>query len=482
MHRRLAVACALVVVLACAPHARAQSVRDTTITVTRVITGLSVPTTMTFIAPDDILVCEKETGRVRRVIGGVLQGAPVLDLPVNFALERGLLGITTHPQFATNKFVYLYATISSTGGDTSQNGSARGNFVLRFTWNGTALVSGTVIRRLPVMSGPNHNGGIVLFGPDAKLYTVIGDLNHRGKLQNEANGPNPDFTGSIFRMNDDGTAPPDNPFAATPGMELIYAYGVRNSFGLAFDPLTNVLWDTENGEFSYDEVNRVVPGFNSGWIDLMGPDARDPQGLGDLWVAPGSAYSDPEFSWQSTVAPTAILFLAGGAYGASYENAVFVGDNNNGNISRFDLDAARAAFVFTDPSLFDLVADSQSEVNLITWGQGFGVVTDLKFDDGGRVHVVSLSTGSIYRLDPGAAAAERRAVAHVTATETRVAWSGAAERVRVFSMDGRCVWSSPASGLREIAWSGTGVPRGVYLVRVENGSQVVGTTRVVLTR
>ena len=86
----------------------------------------------------------------------------------------------------------------------------------------------------------------------------------------------------IFRINDDGTAPSDNPFASQPNLAKYYAYGIRNGFGLAFDPLSGELWDTENGPNAYDEINLVRPGFNSGWERIMGPVSRDPQGTSDL--------------------------------------------------------------------------------------------------------------------------------------------------------------------------------------------------------
>ena len=114
------------------------------------------------------------------------------------------------------------------------------------------------------------------FGPDGKPYVVIGDLNRDGQLQNFSNGPVPDDTGVILRINDDGN------------LAKYFAYGVRNSFGLAFDPLTLGLWDTENGPGSYDEVNLVQPGFNSGWERIMGPVIRDTEGTSDFVNFPGS--------------------------------------------------------------------------------------------------------------------------------------------------------------------------------------------------
>jgi len=222
---------------------------------------------MAFIGRGDILVLQKADGRVRRVIDGMLQPGHVLDVAVDSASARGLLGIAVHPDFPVTPFVYLYYTESSTGGDSTNSPLA--NRVYRYTWDGNALVSSTLILNLPVLPGPNHNGGTMTFGPDGKLYIVIGDLNHNGQLQNFSTGPEPDNTGVIFRINDDGSAPSDNPFFVQGGnLAKYYAYGVRNSFGLAFDPLTGELWDTENGPTSYDEINLVLPGMNSGWAVL----------------------------------------------------------------------------------------------------------------------------------------------------------------------------------------------------------------------
>src|SRR5262249_47813520 len=151
-------------------------------------------------------------------------------------------------------------------------------------------------------------------------------------LQNSSTGA-PDDTGIIFRINDDGSVPSDNPFFSQGGpLARYYGYGVRNSFGLAFDPITGELWDSENGPDSYDEINLVLPGFNSGWNKIMGPDSRDAQNLADLVFFPGSQYGDPKFSWLETVGPTALVFLNSARLGAEYQNDLFVGDIKNGNL------------------------------------------------------------------------------------------------------------------------------------------------------
>ena len=371
---------------------RGQALTDPALQVSEVVVGLSQPTAMAFIGPSDILVLQKGDGRVRRVIDGVLQPGQVLDVAIDNNSERGLLGIAVHPNFPAIPFVYLYYTESNTGNDST--GFPLANRVYRYTWNGSALVTPTLILNLPVTPGPNHNGGTLTFGLDGKLYVVIGDLNRDGKLQNFSSGPDPDDTGVIFRINDDGSIPNDNPFGAE--LAKYYAYGVRNSFGLAFDPLTGELWDTENGPDSYDEVNLVLPGFNSGWEKIMGPNSRDPQGVGDLVLFPGSHYADPKFSWLNTVGPTAIVFMQSPLLGVDYQNDVFVGDINIGNLYHFKVNATRDGFEFTSLGLTDLVADSSGELQELILGTGFGGITDLKVGPDGLLYVLSFGQGKIF--------------------------------------------------------------------------------------
>jgi glucose/arabinose dehydrogenase len=374
--------------------------KDPALVINEVASGLNLPTTMAFIGPDDILVLQKNDGRVRRVSGGILQASAVLDVNVDASSERGLLGIALHPNFPGTPFVYLYFTESATGGDSS--GSPAGNRVYRYTWNGSALTSPALILDLPATPGPNHDGGIIRFGPDGKLYVLIGDLNRDGQLQNFPTGPGPDDTSVILRLNDDGTTPSDNPFFAQGGkVARYYAYGIRNSFGMAFDPLTGILWITENGPDRYDEINMVEPGFNSGWEQILGPDARDPNSVADLFQLPGSHYRDPKFSWLSTVGPTGMVFLQSTVLGAQYQFDAFVGDINNGNLYRFKPNATRDGFVFSNPGLADLVADNTTELDELIFGSGFNGITDLKAGVDGRLYVVSFGDGKIYAISSG---------------------------------------------------------------------------------
>ena len=340
---------------------------------------------------------QKNDGRVRRIISGVLQPGAVLDVAVDGSSERGLLGIAVHPDFPADPFVYLYYTESTTGSDNS--GSAAANRVYRYTWSGSALTNPVLVLDLPVSFGPNHNGGVITFGPDGKLYVVIGDLNRNGQLQNFSAGAAPDDTSVILRLNEDGSVPNDNPFFSQGGnVAKYYAYGIRNSFGIAFDPLSDELWMTENGPGSFDEINIVEPGFNSGWERLMGPDARAANDAADLFFLPGSHYADPKFSWLDTVGPTAIAFLDSADLGTEYEDDVFVGDINNGNLYRFKLNGTRNGLLFNGSGLADLVADNNPELDETIIATGFAGITDLKVGPDGRLYVVSFGDGKIYAI------------------------------------------------------------------------------------
>lgn len=382
--------------------------------------GLSLPIAIEFLEPSNpnrFFVIEKNTGRVKLVENGTVV-ATVLDLPVNNASERGLLGIALHPDFAQNGYVYLYYTRSSTGSDTGTQSAWSDNRVERYTWNGSSLVNPTLIVSFPrdttQNNGPNHDGGVILFGPDGRLYGVTGDLN-RGRLTNGRIEQNTSTTavagvGGIFRLNHDGSIPPDNPFVSHPDphIQRLWAYGIRNSFGMAFDTLTAKFWITENGPNVYDEINLVERGFNSGWLKIMGPDSRDATysengntayNASDLVYLPNSYYADPVFSWLTPIGVTSIQFLRSARFDSGVRDNAVVGESNNGQLYFFRLNATRDDFVLSG-ALADRVADSTAERNSLAWGTGWGIVTDLKIGPDGYLYVVSMFANRVYRIRP----------------------------------------------------------------------------------
>jgi aldose sugar dehydrogenase len=503
---------------------------DPNLTVTTIASGLDQPTNMTFLGAGDLIVLEKASGKIQHVVNGALAapvqfvtpaGAVLPNLPVNNASERGLLGVALDPNFATNHAVYLYWTESSTGAVSavlSEVGNPNsafppgtvkplGNRVDRFIFNEQANTL-TFDKNLielhafqqdnvdPVDSTEplrgNHNSGEIRFGPDGKLYIMIGDNGRRGQLQNlpagwkgngqaddQFGGPAPDdnhLTGVILRLNTDGTTPSDNPFVGvtvaqvaaleqqfgvtltdaqladvTANIHKIFSYGRRNGFGLAFDPMTGLLWESENGDDAFDELNQIGAGSNGGWTQFMGPVAdlnlfktieagftstegnlgfsgTDPasfipaaqqvrwnpansadttqEALSRLFTIPGSHYEDPQFSWVWAVAPAGIGFVGSGL-GAQYAGDMFVGGSrtflDNGYLMDFKFNAARTAFAFSNPALADMVDNNSykfdsGESDSLVIGKNFGIATDIETGPDGNLYVVSLSNGAIYMI------------------------------------------------------------------------------------
>jgi aldose sugar dehydrogenase len=496
----LAATASTIALLAAAPAVAQPTLVDPNLGVRTAAGGLTTPSTMAFIGPNDFLVLEKNTGAVKRVTNGVVQGT-VLDLSVNFASERGLLGIALHPGFPMNPGVYLFWTCRSmTDLDTDpfrpeepacldtpaamfgqpDTGEILrvpllGNRVDRFRWTGSALVYESNVTKLlafqhdgapdPPGQGDsaqpprgNHDGGPIAFGPDGKLYIAVGDLGRRGHMQNltlgptpptpddQFGGPAPDaahLSGVILRLNDNGSTPMDNPFVSSgPAVGGVFAYGLRNTFGIAFDPVSGTLWDQQNADDAFDELNRVERGMNGGWIQIMGPASRvaefkqiettlPPSGgvpgatlqqirwpatnianspqeaLSRLHVLPGSHYSDPEFSWKFATPPAGIGFLSSRALGPQYQNDLFAGAATpltmGGYLFRFNLTGNRRKIAVDDPRLEDRVADNTAKHDItesesLLFGTNFGVGTDVETGPNGNLFVVSLTQGAVYEI------------------------------------------------------------------------------------
>jgi glucose/arabinose dehydrogenase len=395
---------------------------------------------MAFLGPNDMLVLEKNTGKVHRILNGKILPEPLLDVNVANQAERGLLGIAIANDNASTengntRHVFLYYTESGGGKDdddtpnnitnTTTSGIApAGNRLYRYDLdlNNNKLTNPKLLLNLPASPPPqragtekNHNGGKVLIGPDNNVYVGIGDVGgHRGQSENNPNGPAPDGTGGILRVTQDGQIV-DNPHLGrdTIPLSLYYAYGMRNTFGMDFDPLTGNLWDTENGNTFGDEINLVNPGFNSGWSQVagiweagskpgpaIGADSNNPPKSLVTFDGKG-VYRAPEFALLETIAPTAIKFLSSDRLGKQYENSIFMGDVNLGNLYNFKLNEDRTGLVLDGP-LADKVANAPVEMQQggIILGQGFGVITDLQVGpDDGYLYILTLQ-GSIYRIVP----------------------------------------------------------------------------------
>jgi aldose sugar dehydrogenase len=362
--------------------------------------GLKGPTTgMAFLGPNDILVLEKNTGKVQRILDGNLQENPLLQVNVGTEVELGLLGIATSNNQEGKTSVFLYYS------EANSSGVVVGNRLYKYELVDNRLVNPLLLLNLPATSPipgheNNHNGGKVVIGPDNNVYVIVGDVGGRmGNIQNIMRGNSPDGTSGILRVTQDGKSVDDGPFGSSVPNILYYAYGIRNSFGFDFDPVTGNLWDSENGGIDKDEINYVYPGFNSGWRKAMGMALQRFDPNQDLFSFEGKGnYSDPEFVWKVTVAPTALKFLNSTKLGTQYENTIFVGDVKTGNLYNFKLDSGRKQLLL-EPPLNDRVADTPDEVQSIVFGQGFGVITDIQVGPDGYLYILGIN-GSIYRIVP----------------------------------------------------------------------------------
>jgi glucose/arabinose dehydrogenase len=324
----------------------------------RVASGLASPVGFTFMPGGRLVYVERNTGwlRFRNLqTGNDVQVHRIVN--VNFDGERGALGVALHPAWPSQPFVYVYVTRNTADGLRNQ--------VLRIKVEND---DGVAVRRLlSVAAGPagNHNGGRILFGPDGKLYVVIGDNADPSNAQDRTSN----LRGKILRLNPDGSIPSTNPFGTR-----IWAYGIRNSIGFAFDPQNGRLWESENGPECNDEVNRIVKGGNHAW----GPSQSCPN-TNNSGPTPRIL---PKYTFASTVGLTGLAFCDACGLGPAFNGDLVVGAVNDGRIRRFDLNAARTGF---DAGPL-LVLDRP------------GPVLSLEVAPNGRIYFSDFD--SIYRLAP----------------------------------------------------------------------------------
>ncbi len=337
-------------------------------------------TTMTFV-DDDILILHK-AGTVHLIRDGIMQNEPVLKVTIDPTWESGLLGITS-----ADSAVYIYFTAAGEGGHQL------GNKIYKYDWDGETLVNPVLAMELP--SNIYHDGGAMVTGLDNQVYAVIGDTGKYGPLQNKSlENLYPPGTTDYLDTSVILRVDPDGPYQAV---------GIRNSFGLAIDPVTGNLWDTENGDDDFDEINLVPDRFNSGWNKIMGPATQSE--LDSLVVYEDYVYKDPEFSWKQVVAPTGLSF---GKFKetSTYDDSLFVGDCNYGNLYKFTLNQNRDGFEFINPDLQDNLVDNGDSMDEIILGTGFKCITDIERGPDGFLYIVSHGEKEIYRIVPAEALGE----------------------------------------------------------------------------
>jgi glucose/arabinose dehydrogenase len=373
-----------------------------------VFNGLKFPTSFAFLDRDDILVLQEDNGTVRRIVNGNMLPEPLVH--VNIATEegKGMLGIAVAKHDNGPTYVFLYFTeTSGTGfGNTQPDENVR---LYRYQLKDNKLIDAKLLLDLGSPS-TFHNGGKILIGPDQHVYLVVGELNnHHTQAQNFQEWAPPDRSSAILRLTQDGEPVKGGNFLGdVEPLNEYYAYGIRNSFGMAFDPITGKLWDTENGDRFGDEINIIEPGFNSGYRKIQGiwfPDPLnisraggiaplEPKGLVDFGGK--GKYSPPEFSWFNTLGPTAPSFLNSDKLGEPYRNDMFVADFR-GDIFHFDMNETRTG-LFLEGSLADKVANSEIENEDIKFGTGFKGITDMQVGSDGQLYVLSYYFGAIFKI------------------------------------------------------------------------------------
>ena len=421
--------------------------------------GLKSPTAMAFLGPDDILVLEKGTGNVQRIVNGQILPESLLQVDVNSKDERGLLGIaissgSNSSNLSSNstsisispKNVFLFYTEDGESKEElpaghPEDGESKeelpvGHRVYKYELvdNNTKLINPTLLLDLPAWPGDSHVGGVIDIGPDNNLYLTKGDQRHSGhrmddspdsqtKAQNYIDGQKPDGRAGILTITQDGEVVGGKGILGDEDpLNKYYAYGIKNSFGFDFDPVTGNLWATENGPRFGDEINLVEPGFNSGWAFIQGFwTLNDEYEKVEKIIVPSESnesndegenvdyelvdfdgkgkYSHPEFVWD--VAPTALTFLDSDTLGQQYENDMFVGDAKKGNLYHFELDEQRTGLAL-DGALADKIG-SKDELQQVVFGSGFGVITDIKVGpDDGYLYVLTFDRkmGTIYKIGP----------------------------------------------------------------------------------
>jgi glucose/arabinose dehydrogenase len=290
------------------------------------------------------------------------------------------------------------------------------------------LINPKLLLDLPARPGPRYNGGPLLVNQNENgtvVYLMIGDLDHRrSQAENYEDGPPPDGTGGILAIDIEGNPLP-NPVLVEQAngeeengeeengeedigmLPYYFSYGLRNGFGFDFDPVTGYLWDTENGPDWFDEINLVLPGFNSGWAAIQGPSSAPENEGADpeedlLDFGERGVYREPEFAWQNTVGVTALNFLNSTALGEQYENDMFVADINNGRLYHFDLNQDRTGLLI-EGVLEDRVANTVQELDSVIFGTGFRSISDIETGPDGYLYILLYGPGKIFRIAPAEA-------------------------------------------------------------------------------
>jgi glucose/arabinose dehydrogenase len=370
--------------------------------------GIQFPSHMAFLSNGNILVLEKNDGTVRKVVNGSIQNMSLLDVSVANGVERGMLGIAVDENETNSTIVYVYFTESiKDGDDVSEGRQPLGNRLYRYELVDDKLINPKLLLDLPSAPDAAHNGGKILLSPEGHVYLTIGELNRSNSnssnstittAQNHPEGLEADGRAGILRITSEGKTVGKGIIGNHHPLDKYFAYGIRNSFGMTFDPISGNLWDVENGPEFGDEINIVEPGFNSGWNKIQGvwtPDGNAPGNIktdikGLYGFNHTGKYIQPALSWyQPSPGLTSIVFLNTSKLGSEYINNLFVSDFHNGNIYNFELNSSRTGLILKD-DLADKVVNETDEANSAIFARGFGGITDMILGPDGYLYVLSI--------------------------------------------------------------------------------------------
>ena len=341
--------------------------------VVTVVEALENPWGMAFLPNGDFLVTERP-GRLRIVRNGELDPRPIDGVPEVWASgQGGLLDVALHPDFATNRMVYL--SYSKPGPNESATTAVA---------RGALSTDGTTLRNVQEIWEANawtsrgqHFGSRIVFDRDGMMYVSVGDRGVMDEAQNTAN-----HQGTINRLNDDGSIPEDNPFVGQAGFEpSIFTYGNRSPQGLAVHPETGEVWETEHGPRGGDELNRLQPGRNYGWPVITWGINYNDDPIGDsIQVMDGM--EQPATYWVPSIATSGLMFYTGDAF-PQWRGDAFIGGMAGLQIARVQLDGTR---VVGEETLLD--------------GFGQRIRAVVQGPDGFIYALVDTGRGPVIRLEP----------------------------------------------------------------------------------
>jgi aldose sugar dehydrogenase len=360
---------------------------------------LNSPTAIAFLGSNDMLVLEEKNNNIMRIVNGQMLDEPVLDLGNTIRNLACMcdIAILQNDNGISYAFLYIYhAEVNEDDGITKVV-----NRLYRYDITNGKFTNPKLFFEIPSSREAIHDGGKLMIGPDKNVYVTIGDIeDFKTKAQNVKNGSLPDGSSGILRFTQNGEPVGGGLLGDTSPLDKYYAYGIRNSFGIDYDPITGNIWITDNGPDVGDELNLVRPGFNGGWNKTMGFSSFDGTfNLTDLEFFNGKGkYYDPIFEWSHSIGVTDLVFVTSDKLGKEYEGNLFVADYNSGYLYRFILNQTRTGLLLNG-SLSDGGANNNLEKLEAVFAKIEGDITDLDIGPDGLVYIIS-HNGKILRLEP----------------------------------------------------------------------------------